>query len=162
MKTNLALSNSLACASFVLLLASNATAATPSMPSKAAVLIERAAGGGAGFIVVSNSANEIWSVESSTNLLIWFPVGTMKIHNGRGRRALTDAAAQPGTFFNSGVVDNPNLPPPLRNPPGQPPGARRLNLSPGEKAALVAFLRTLTDPTLATDVKYSDPFNYED
>jgi cytochrome c peroxidase len=24
-------------------------------------------------------------------------------------------------FYNSGVVDNPNLSPPLRNPPGQPP-----------------------------------------
>ena len=76
-----------------------------------------------------------------------------------GRFATLDQVVE---FYNSGVVDNPNLSPPLRNPPGQPPGARRLNLSPGEKAALVAFLRTLTDPSLATDVKYSDPFNYED
>jgi cytochrome c peroxidase len=65
-------------------------------------------------------------------------------------------------FYNSGVVDNPNLSPPLRNPPGQPPGPRRLNLTPEQKAALVAFMRTLTDPTLATDPKYSDPFNYGD
>lgn len=63
-------------------------------------------------------------------------------------------------FYNSGVVNNPNLSPPLRNPPGQPPGARRLNLTPAQKAALVAFLRTLTDPALATDAKFSDPFNY--
>lgn len=69
-------------------------------------------------------------------------------------------------FYNSGVVDNPNLSPPLRNPPGPPgsppPGPRRLNLTQQQKDALVAFLRTLTDPNLATDVKYSDPFNYED
>jgi hypothetical protein len=26
----------------------------------------------------------------------------------------------------------------------------------------VAFLKTLTDPGLATDPKYSDPFNYGD
>jgi cytochrome c peroxidase len=50
----------------------------------------------------------------------------------------------------------------LRNPPGslnagQP---RRLNLTPQQKAALVAFLKTLTDPNLATNEKYSDPFNY--
>lgn len=68
-------------------------------------------------------------------------------------------------FYNSGVVDNPNLSPPLRvpTPPGQPPGPPlRLNLTDVEKAALVAFLRTLTDPTLATDEKYADPFNYGD
>jgi cytochrome c peroxidase len=65
-------------------------------------------------------------------------------------------------FYNSGVVDNPNLSPPLRNPPGQPPGARRLNLTTQQKAALVAFLKTLTDPSLATDERWSDPFNYGD
>ena len=63
-------------------------------------------------------------------------------------------------FYNSGVVDNPNLSPPLRNPPGQPPGARRLNLTTAQKAALVAFLKTLTDTSLADDAKFSDPFNY--
>ena len=65
-------------------------------------------------------------------------------------------------FYNSGVVDNPNLSPPLRNPPGQPPGARRLNLSTAQKAALVVFLKTLTDTSLATDLKFADPFNYGD
>jgi len=63
-------------------------------------------------------------------------------------------------FYNSGVVDNPNLSPPLRNPPGQPPGARRLNLTVAQKAALVAFLKTLTDTSVTTDEKFSDPFNY--
>jgi cytochrome c peroxidase len=66
-------------------------------------------------------------------------------------------------FYNSGVVNNPNLSPPLRvpTPPGAPPGPpRRLNLSADEKAALVAFLKTLTDPNLANDSKLSDPFNY--
>ena len=63
-------------------------------------------------------------------------------------------------FYNSGVVDNPNLSPPLRTPPGQPPGARRLNLTAAQKTALVAFLKTLTDTNLTTDVRFSDPFNY--
>lgn len=66
-------------------------------------------------------------------------------------------------FYNSGVVDNPNLSPPLRLPPapGQTVGpVRRLNLTTQQKAALVAFLKTLTDPNLATAEKYSDPFNY--
>jgi cytochrome c peroxidase len=66
-------------------------------------------------------------------------------------------------FYNSGVVDNPNLAPPLRvpTPPGAPPGPpRRLNLSTDQKAALVAFLKTLTDKSVTTDPKFSDPFNY--
>lgn len=57
--------------------------------------------------------------------------------------------------YNSGVVANNNLGPPLRNPDGT---ARRLNLTQAEKNALVAFLLTLTDDTIATDPKWSDPF----
>ncbi|MBI1315550.1 cytochrome-c peroxidase [bacterium] len=34
----------------------------------------------------------------------------------------------------------------------------RLNLTPTEKADLVAFLKTLDDPVLATDPKFADPF----
>lgn len=65
-------------------------------------------------------------------------------------------------FYNSGVVNNPNLSPPLRNSPGTPNAGQplRLNLTTAQKAALVAFLKTLTDPNLATDEKLSDPFNY--
>lgn len=66
-------------------------------------------------------------------------------------------------FYNSGVVNGPNLSPPLRvpTPPGQPPGPPlRLNLTAPEKAALVAFLKTLTDLSVTTDEKFSDPFNY--
>jgi len=64
--------------------------------------------------------------------------------------------------YNSGVVNHPNLSPQLRNPPGAPGAGqpRRLNLTNGQKAALVAFLRTLTDSSLPTDPKFSDPFNY--
>jgi len=79
-----------------------------------------------------------------------------------GRFATLDEVVE---FYNSGVVDNPNLAPPLRvpTPPGAPPGPpRRLNLTAGQKAALVAFLKTLTDTTVTTDTKFSDPFNYGD
>ena len=68
-------------------------------------------------------------------------------------------------FYNAGVVDHPNLSPQLRlppGPPGSPPGGpRRLNLNNGQKAALVAFLKTLTDRTVTTDPKFLDPFIYE-
>ena len=61
-------------------------------------------------------------------------------------------------FYNSGVVFNANLTPPLRAAGGN--SALRLNLTTDQKAALVAFLKTLTDTNLANDVKLSDPFNY--
>ncbi|MDB6129698.1 MAG: hypothetical protein JWM04_805 [Verrucomicrobiales bacterium] len=67
-------------------------------------------------------------------------------------------------FYNSGIVNHPNLSPPLRNPPGSPNpgGPKRLNLTPAQKAALVAFLKTLTDTSVTTDPKFQDPFNYGD
>jgi cytochrome c peroxidase len=57
--------------------------------------------------------------------------------------------------YNSGVQPHPNLSPQLRNPNGTP---KRLNLTNEEKAALVAFLKTLTDTNITTDVKFSNPF----
>lgn len=58
--------------------------------------------------------------------------------------------------YNSGVMNNPNLSPQLRDPiTGLP---RQLNLTADQKAALVAFLKTLTDRTITTDAKFSDPF----
>jgi cytochrome c peroxidase len=60
-------------------------------------------------------------------------------------------------FYNSGVVNHPNLSPPLRNQNGTP---RRLNLTPTQKAALTAFLHTLSDTSLPTDPRFSDPFHY--
>lgn len=66
--------------------------------------------------------------------------------------------------YNSGVVAHPNLSPPLRNPPGTPNAGqpRRLNLTDAQKAALVAFMKTLTDTSVTTDPKFGDPFNYGD
>lgn len=63
--------------------------------------------------------------------------------------------AQVVEFYNSGVQDNPNLDPILRDPFGRP---RRLNLTQQEKDALVAFMNTLTDTGIASDVRFSDPF----
>src|SRR5262249_19783635 len=42
--------------------------------------------------------------------------------------------------------------------PNLDPRMRRLNFTDSEKAALVAFLKTLTDQEFLTDPKFSDPF----
>lgn len=57
--------------------------------------------------------------------------------------------------YNSGVKNHPNLSPQLKDANGNP---QQLNLSAEDKAALFAFLRTLTDENLIHNVKWSDPF----
>lgn len=57
--------------------------------------------------------------------------------------------------YNSGVQDGPALDNRLRGAGNLP---RRLNLSEADKAALVAFLRTLDDTALTTDARFSNPF----
>jgi cytochrome c peroxidase len=50
--------------------------------------------------------------------------------------------------YSKGVQPHPNLDPRMR----------RLNFTDSEKAALISFLKTLTDPTFLTDPKFSDPW----
>jgi cytochrome c peroxidase len=71
-----------------------------------------------------------------------------------GRFATLEAVVE---HYNSGVQMHPNLHPLLTQPlnPNQP---RRLNLSQQEKAALVAFLHTLTDEQFTQETRFSDPF----
>lgn len=57
--------------------------------------------------------------------------------------------------YNSGVKNHPNLSPQLKDNNGNP---QQLNLTPSDKAALDAFLRTLTDPNILNNHKWSDPF----
>jgi cytochrome c peroxidase len=57
--------------------------------------------------------------------------------------------------YSTGVQNNPNLSAPLRQPDGT---IKRMNFTAAEKAALIAFLNTLDDTSLATDEKFSDPF----
>lgn len=57
--------------------------------------------------------------------------------------------------YNSGVMAHPNLANRLKASNGTP---LRLNFNVGQKAALVAFLKTLTDHTIATEVRWSNPF----
>jgi cytochrome c peroxidase len=72
------------------------------------------------------------------------------MHDGR-----FSALDQIVDFYNNGVQAGPALDPRLTAPGGAP---RVLNLSVADKAALVAFLRALTDTTLATDAKFLTPF----
>jgi cytochrome c peroxidase len=57
--------------------------------------------------------------------------------------------------YNSQVKAHPNLAPILKDPTGNP---IRLNMTAQQKTDLVNFLKTLTDNSTLTDVKYSNPF----
>jgi cytochrome c peroxidase len=57
--------------------------------------------------------------------------------------------------YNSGIQAHPNLSPPLKNPNGTPV---RLGFSTTQKSALVAFMKTLTDNSVATEARWSNPF----
>ena len=59
-------------------------------------------------------------------------------------------------FYDSGVQPNPGLDPRLVGGRGGQP--QRLNLTAAERAALVAFLGTLTDQTFLNDVRFASPF----
>lgn len=58
--------------------------------------------------------------------------------------------------YATGVKDGPALDKRLRGPDGLP---RVRNITPEDKAALVAFLKTLSDPVLASDPRFTSPFN---
>jgi cytochrome c peroxidase len=79
-------------------------------------------------------------------------VGTRNHFMHDGRFTTLDQVIE---HYDSGVRVSPTVDQRLLAPNGQP---LRLNLSAGQRAALVAYLHTLTDQTFLTDVRFSDPF----
>ena len=57
--------------------------------------------------------------------------------------------------YSVGIKDHPNLDVRLRDENGK---ARVMNITDSDRNAMIAFLNTLTDGSLITDPKYSDPF----
>lgn len=101
---------------------------------------------GVGDVIDNPNANGVFKSPSLRNVALTGPY----MHDGR-----FETLAQVIGFYNNGVRPHPNLDPRLRGRNGQP---RRLNLDPGERAALEAFLRTLTDDSFLTEAMYADPF----
>jgi cytochrome c peroxidase len=72
------------------------------------------------------------------------------MHDGRFR-----TLEQVVEHYNSGVKNHPTLAPALQDANNNPV---RLNFTAAQKAALVAFLKTLTDVSINTNTKWSNPF----
>jgi cytochrome c peroxidase len=57
--------------------------------------------------------------------------------------------------YSEGIADHPALDPKLQDPGAH---ARKMNISAHEKVAIIAFLKTLTDASVVSDPKFSNPF----
>jgi len=101
---------------------------------------------GFGAVVNNPALDATFKVGSLRNIELTAPF----MHDGR-----FTTLDQVVEHYSTGVKNHPNLSPQLRLPNGQP---RLANLTTQEKAALVAFMRTLTDANMISDVKYSNPF----
>jgi cytochrome c peroxidase len=101
-----------------------------------------------GFGAVSNNPNQdaTFKVTTLRNVELTAPY----MHDGRFK-TLEEVVEH----YSTGVKNHPNLSPQMKLPNGQP---RLLNLSAPDKAALVAFLKTLTDRTVQTNQLYTNPF----
>ena len=62
-------------------------------------------------------------------------------------------------FYSTGIQLHMNLAPGLIDTIGGTPVARQFNFSQTQKNDLVNFLKTLTDHTMTTEIKWSDPFS---
>ena len=100
---------------------------------------------GLGNVTGNNNDNGKFKVPSLRNIELTAPY----MHDGRF--ATLEEVVE---HYNSGIQNSATLDNRLRR--GNQP--ERLNLSNAEKAALVAFMETLTDIEFTTDVRYTNPF----
>ncbi len=101
---------------------------------------------GVGALNGNPADNGKFKVPNLRNVLLTAPY----MHDGRFA-SLEDVLEH----YSEGIKDHPNLDARLRGTDHQP---RKMNISPQEKQALIAFLGTLTDYSLVTDIRYSNPF----
>jgi cytochrome c peroxidase len=101
-----------------------------------------------GFGIISGKASEMgkFKVPNLKNVALTAPY----MHDGRFNTL--DEVLE---HYSSGIQDSPNLSPFLLGPDGR---AAKLNIKPEDKLALIAFLNSMTDYSLITDPKFSDPF----
>lgn len=94
----------------------------------------------------NNDLKGAFKIPTLKNIALTFPY----MHDGRFQ-----TLDQVVEHYNSGVQNHPNLSPQLKDAQGNP---QRLNLTQTQKAALVSFLRTLTDENIMHNEKWGDPF----
>ncbi len=109
---------------------------------------------GVGSLLNNSKLNGDFVIPSLRNVALTAPY----MHDGRF--ATLEEAVD---HYSTGILPNANLDPFLLQPnfffnPSLPAQPVKMNMTDEEKQSLVAFLQTLTDNTLATNPKYSNPF----
>jgi cytochrome c peroxidase len=107
------------------------------------VIVDKGVGG------ITNNSADIGKFKVTTLRNVEFTAPYM--HDGRF--ATLDEVIE---HYSTGIMNNANLPPQLKVPVTNQP--KQLNLTAQDKTALVAFLKTLTDRKVITDVRFSNPF----
>ncbi len=102
---------------------------------------------GRGAITGLASDNGTFIVPNLRNVAITAPY----MHDGR-YKTLSDVI----DHYSHGIANSQNLDPILKDASGN---AISMNITDEDKQALIAFLNTLTDYTMITDPKFSNPFN---
>ena len=101
---------------------------------------------GLGQVTGQETSNGMFKIPSLRNVALTAPY----MHDGRFE-TLGDVI----DHYSDGMANHPNLDNKLKDANGNP---LRMNISPDEKHAIIAFLNTLTDHEMITDPKFSDPF----
>ncbi|MCR9289700.1 MAG: c-type cytochrome [Bacteroidetes bacterium] len=101
---------------------------------------------GIGDLTGQASKNGLFKVPFLRNIEVTGPY----MHDGR-----FETLEEVIDHYSNGIQAHENLAPQLKTPEGTP---MKMNFSEEEKAALIAFLYTLTDESLSSDEKYADPF----
>ena len=104
---------------------------------------------GVGAITGLESKNGVFKVPFLRNVALTAPY----MHDGRF--ATLEEVID---HYSEGIQPHPNLDHRLRDFPENPEEPVRMNFSVEEKAAIIAFLNTLTDYSFSYDQRYSDPF----
>lgn len=104
---------------------------------------------GLGDVTKNSFDNGKFKIPSLRNVALTAPY----MHDGRFE-TLDDVMEH----YSHGIENHPNLDPRLRTPTGAP---RVMEIPEGDKAAIIAFLNTLTDYNMITDQKFSDPFKIQ-
>lgn len=119
--------------------------------------------GGAGCVACHSAPTFALTANSRSNGL---DAGETRIFKSASLKniALSGPYMHDGRFQNleqvvdhyiSGIQDGPALDNRLKGPNGQP---QRLPFTTADRDAIVAFLKTLNDPSLTTDTKFTNPF----
>lgn len=104
---------------------------------------------GLGDVTRQSFDNGRFKIPSLRNVVLTAPY----MHDGRFKTL--DEVME---HYSSGIQDHPNLDPRLKSPTG---AARVMHIPESDKAAIIAFLHTLTDHKMITDRKFSDPFKIQ-